>query len=52
MESGYFSLRAFLLKTKPGVDVMITNFGDFHQFSAKILASLLKTNAMIQFCKK
>jgi hypothetical protein len=33
----------------PGVDVMITIFCDFCQFSAKKLACLSKTNVMIQF---
>jgi hypothetical protein len=33
----------------PGVDVMITIFGDFSQFSAKKLAFFLNTNAMINF---
>jgi hypothetical protein len=31
-----------------GVDVMITIFGDFRQFSAKKLAIFSKTNAMIK----
>jgi hypothetical protein len=33
----------------PGVDVMITIFYEFCQFSAKKLAFFLKTNAMIKF---
>jgi hypothetical protein len=33
----------------PGVDVMITIFSDFCQFSAKILAFFSKTNVMIKF---
>jgi hypothetical protein len=33
----------------PGVDVMITIFCDFCQFSAKKLAFFSKTNVMIQF---
>jgi hypothetical protein len=32
----------------PGVDVMITIFGDFCQFSAKKLAFFSKTNVMIK----
>jgi hypothetical protein len=32
-----------------GVDVMITIFGDFSQFSAKKLAFFLNTNVMINF---
>jgi hypothetical protein len=34
---------------KAGVDVMITIFGDFPQFSAKKLAFFLNTNVMINF---
>jgi hypothetical protein len=34
---------------EPGVDVMITIFCDFCQFSAKKLAFFSKTNVMIQF---
>jgi hypothetical protein len=37
---------------KPGVDVMITNFCDFCQFSAKKLAFFSKTNVMINDLKK
>jgi hypothetical protein len=33
---------------RPGVDVMITIFGDFWQFSAKKLAFFSKTNVMIK----
>jgi hypothetical protein len=33
----------------PGVDVMITIFGDFSQFLAKKLAFFLNTNVMIKF---
>jgi hypothetical protein len=33
----------------PGVDVMITIFCDFLQFSAKKLAFFSKTNVMIKF---
>jgi hypothetical protein len=33
----------------PGVDVMITIFGDFRQFSAKKMAFFSKTNVMIKF---
>jgi hypothetical protein len=36
---------------KPGVDVMITIFGDFSQFSAKKMAFFLNTNVMINFFK-
>jgi hypothetical protein len=35
-------------KIFPGVDVMITIFGDFWQFSAKKLAFFSKTNVMIK----
>jgi hypothetical protein len=35
----------------PGVDVMITIFGDFSQFSAKKLAFFSNTNVMINFFK-
>jgi hypothetical protein len=34
--------------TPPGVDVMITIFGDFRQLSAKKLAFFSKTNVMIK----
>jgi hypothetical protein len=34
-----------------GVDVMITIFGDFSQFSAKKLAFFLNTDVMITFFK-
>jgi hypothetical protein len=33
-------------------NVIITSFGDFRQFSAKKLAFLLKTNAMINILHK
>jgi hypothetical protein len=36
-------------KSEPGVDVTITIFCDFSQFSAKKLAFLLNTNDMINF---
>jgi hypothetical protein len=36
---------------RPGVDVMITIFCDFRQFSAKKLAFFSKTNVMINFFK-
>jgi hypothetical protein len=36
-------------KTLSGVDVMITIFCDFSQFSAKKLAFFLNTNVMINF---
>jgi hypothetical protein len=36
----------------PGVDVMITIFCDFSQFSAKKLAFFLNTNVMITFLSK
>jgi hypothetical protein len=36
----------------PGVDVMITIFCDFRQFSAKKLAFFSKTNVMINFFSK
>jgi hypothetical protein len=36
----------------PGVDVMITIFCDFCQFSAKKLAFFSKTNLMINFFSK
>jgi hypothetical protein len=35
----------------PGVDVMITIFCDFSQFSAKKLAFFLNTNVMMNFFK-
>jgi hypothetical protein len=38
--------------TVPGVDVMITIFCDFCQFSAKKLAFSSKTNVMIKFFLK
>jgi superfamily I DNA and RNA helicase len=34
---------------RSGVDVMITIFCDFHQFSAKKMAFFSKTNVMINF---
>jgi hypothetical protein len=37
----------WFVKSTPGVDVMITIFGDFWQFSAKKLAFFSKTNVMI-----
>jgi hypothetical protein len=36
---------------QPGVDVVITIFSDFRQFSAKKVALFLKTNVMIKICK-
>jgi hypothetical protein len=42
----------FLWVVIPGVDVMITIFCDFCQFSAKILAFFSKTNVMIKFLQK
>jgi hypothetical protein len=38
----------FLHRTYPGVDVMITIFCDFYQFSAKKFAFFSKTNVMIK----
>jgi hypothetical protein len=38
-----------IVGSDPGVDVMITIFCDFSQFSAKKLAFFLNTNAMINF---
>jgi hypothetical protein len=38
-----------LCSAKPGVDVMITIFCDFCQFSAKKMAFFSKTNVMINF---
>jgi hypothetical protein len=35
-----------------GVDVMITIFCDFPQFSAKKMAFFLNSNVMINFCSK
>jgi hypothetical protein len=37
-----------LEKAGPGVDVVITIFGDFRQFSAKEMAFFSKTNVMIK----
>jgi hypothetical protein len=37
---------------RPGVDVMITIFCDFRQFSVKKLAFFSKTNVMINFFQK
>jgi hypothetical protein len=37
------------LPLAPGVDVIITVFCDFSQFSAKDLAFFLNTNVMINF---
>jgi hypothetical protein len=37
---------------RPGVDVMITIFCGFCQFSAKVLAFFSKTNVMIKFLQK
>jgi hypothetical protein len=36
----------------PGVDVMITIFGDFRPFSTKYWLFILKTNVIIQFLQK
>jgi hypothetical protein len=36
-------------KPKPGVDVMITIFCDFSQFSGEKLALFLNANVMIKF---
>jgi hypothetical protein len=44
--------RAALTPTRPGVDVMKKNFGDFRQFSAKKLALFAKTNVVIKFLQK
>jgi hypothetical protein len=41
--------RFYFVSSLPGVDVMITIFGDFRQFSAKKLAFFSKTNVMIKF---
>jgi hypothetical protein len=38
-----------LVGLHPGVDVMITIFCDFSQFSAKKLAFFINTNVMIKF---
>jgi hypothetical protein len=37
---------------RPGVDVMITNFCDFYQFSAKKLPFFSKVSVMIKFLQK
>jgi hypothetical protein len=37
------------LRVRPGVNIKITIFYDFCQFSAKKMAFFLKTNVMIQF---
>jgi hypothetical protein len=42
------SRKLVLTVTQPGVDVMITIFCDFRQFSAKKLALFSKTNVMIK----
>jgi hypothetical protein len=39
-------------RSRPGVDVMITIFCDFSQFSAKKLAFFLKTNVIIKYFSK
>jgi hypothetical protein len=44
-------MRASIQVCQPGVDVMITIFGDFSQFSAKKMAFFLNTNVMINFFK-
>jgi hypothetical protein len=36
-------------RRRPGVEVMITIFSDFHKFSAKKIEHFLKTNVMIFF---
>jgi hypothetical protein len=46
-----FLLFPILLSKNPGVDVMITIFGDFCQFSAKNFAFFSTTNVMIKFCE-
>jgi hypothetical protein len=43
---GVAALWAILFASTSGVDVMITIFGDFRQFSAKKLAFFSKTNVM------
>jgi hypothetical protein len=43
---------SFFKFTKAGVDVMITIFCDFCQFSAKKLAFFSKANVMIKFLPK
>jgi hypothetical protein len=49
--STFFGKMLFLILTStlPGVDVMITIFCDFRQFSAKKLAFFSKTNVMMKF---
>jgi hypothetical protein len=42
----------YVKPVRPGVDVMITIFCDFCQFSAKKLAFFLKTNVMITISAK
>jgi hypothetical protein len=49
-QSGQFPVRIIPeMFGKSGVDVMITIFCDFSQFSAKKLAFFSKTNVMINF---
>jgi hypothetical protein len=44
------SPKKVIITLAPGVDVMITIFCYFRQFSAKQLAFYSKTNVMIKFC--
>jgi hypothetical protein len=46
--TGVVAVNSKIVGLAPGVDVMITIFSDFCQFSAKKLAFFSKTNVMIK----
>jgi hypothetical protein len=49
MHMAFFWIKSNLLPWKPGVDVMITIFGDFRQFSTKKMAFSQKTKLWSKF---
>jgi hypothetical protein len=48
-ERAFHDVRLERRTVRPGVDVMLTSFCDFHQFSVTKLAFYLKTNVMVHF---
>jgi hypothetical protein len=51
-KSGFSYILGDFFTNSSGVDVMITSFGDFHPFSAKILAFSWKPMLWLNFWKK
>jgi uncharacterized membrane protein YuzA (DUF378 family) len=49
--AGIVAVNSKVVGLAPGVDVVITIFGDFSQFSAKKMAFFSNTNVMIYFFK-